>query len=154
VTNAYVSDSLRRAVATRARGFCEYCLIHEDDTNFGCEVDHVVSLKHGGTTTAENLALACFPCNRSKGSDVGSLVHDQFTRFYNPRTDRWFDHFELAGDGRIQPLSDVGIGTARILGFNLPERIEERNALRAVGRYPLPGALLRMDIDPDGEAPR
>ena len=27
---------------------CEYCLIHEDDTVFGCEVDHIISTKHGG----------------------------------------------------------------------------------------------------------
>lgn len=146
MTNAYVPENLRARVIARARRFCEYCLIHEDDTNFGCEVDHVVSLKHGGDTAAGNLALACFPCNRSKGSDIGSLVHDRFTRFYNPRTDRWFDHFELADDSRIVPLTDHGSATARILGFNLPERIEERVALRAIGRYPLPGALLRMDI--------
>ncbi len=42
---------------------CEYCLIHEDDTFFGCEVDHIISQKHGGPTEPENLAYACLPCN-------------------------------------------------------------------------------------------
>jgi hypothetical protein len=139
---------LRRRITARARKFCEYCLIHEDDTNFGCEADHIISIKHGGSTTGENLALACLPCNRSKGSDIGSLVHDRFTRFYNPRIDRWFDHFELAPDGgRIAVLSEIGSATARILGFNLPERLEERALLRSLGRYPLPGALLRIEIE-------
>lgn len=150
MTAAYVPADLRRRVTARARRFCEYCLIHEEDTNFGCEADHIISIKHGGSTTAENLALACLPCNRAKGSDIGSLVHDRFTRFYNPRTDRWFDHFELASDGiRITSLSEIGAATVRILGFNLPERLEERVVLRAVGRYPLPGALLRMEVEAD-----
>lgn len=140
-----VTLALRRRVSARARGFCEYCLVHGEDTYFGCEADHIISLKHGGTHALENLALACLPCNRAKGSDIGSLVHDRFTPFYNPRTDSWLDHFELAPDGvRIVPLSDIGSATVRILGFNLPERLEERAMLRAIGRYPLPGALLRL----------
>ena len=146
MTAAYVPAELRHRVSARARGFCEYCLIHEADTNFSCEAEHIISRKHGGATTAQNLALACLPCNRAKGSDVGSFVHDRFTRFYNPRTDRWFDHFELAPDGvRINALSDIGAATVRILGFNLPERLEERKFLRMVGRFPLPGALLRIE---------
>jgi hypothetical protein len=145
VTGAYIPAELRRRVTTRARRFCEYCLVHEDDLYFGCEADHIISIKHGGTTTEENLALACLPCNRSKGSDIGSLVHDRFTRFYNPRTDRWFDHFEIAPDGiHIAALSEIGSATVRILGFNLPERLDERALLRAIGRFPVPGALLRI----------
>ncbi|HEX8241990.1 MAG TPA: HNH endonuclease signature motif containing protein [Longimicrobium sp.] len=146
MTAAYVPVALRHRVSARARGFCEYCLIHEADTNFSCEAEHIISRKHGSETTAENLALACLPCNRAKGSDIGSLVHDRFTRFFNPRIDRWFDHFELAPDGvRIGPLSDIGSATVRIFGFNLPERLEERAFLRAVVRYPLPGAQLRIE---------
>ena len=47
---SYVSVELRRAVEARADGVCEYCLIHERDTFLGCQVDHVVSEKHGGPT--------------------------------------------------------------------------------------------------------
>lgn len=31
------------------------------------ELDHVVPEFHGGPSTADNLVLACRPCNRSKG---------------------------------------------------------------------------------------
>jgi hypothetical protein len=148
VTAGYIPAELRRAVSARARRFCEYCLVHEDDTWFGCEVDHIISIKHGGTTTPENLALACMPCNRAKGTDIGSLVHDRFTRFFNPRTDRWFDHFRVAEDDvRIVPMTAIGSATVRILGFNLPERLEERKQLGAIGRYPVPGALLRIEVE-------
>jgi hypothetical protein len=56
---SYVSADLRRIVESRARNLCEYCLIHTDDTFFGCQVDHIVSEKHGGLTEAENLCFAC-----------------------------------------------------------------------------------------------
>jgi hypothetical protein len=68
-----LSEALRRLVAERADHLCEYCLVHEADVYHGCEVDHVVSVKHGGTTVPENLAYACFHCNRHKGADLGSL---------------------------------------------------------------------------------
>ena len=68
-----VGDALRQMVADRAYHVCEYCLVHEEDVYHGCEVDHVISVKHGGLTVAENLAWACFHCNRHKGTDLGSI---------------------------------------------------------------------------------
>lgn len=66
----YVSVSLRQMVSDRAGGKCEYCRIHQDFSIYTHEVDHVVSLKHGGETSAEDLVLSCLPCNRYKGSDL------------------------------------------------------------------------------------
>ena len=71
---SYVTAELRRLVIARANALCEYCLIHETDTWLGCQVDHVISEKHGGLTSAENLAHACVNCNRSKGTDLGSIA--------------------------------------------------------------------------------
>lgn len=147
MSSSYVGAELRRAVVERAGETCEYCLIHEDDTFFGCEVDHIISEKHGGPTDPGNLALACFVCNRRKGSDIGSILPETgaFTRFFNPRTDIWAEHFALADDTlTIEPRTGIGAATARILGFNDPERQMEREALHAVGRYPPAAALGRI----------
>ena len=143
--SSYINAALRQLVVTRADYLCEYCLIHAEDTFFGCEVDHIVSEKHGGQTEAENLAYACAFCNRSKGSDVGSLVQltGAFVRFFNPRTDLWADHFALDGV-TIIALSDVGEVTARILDFNNSERLFERQAVQVIGRYPSAAAATRM----------
>lgn len=86
----YISTELRRFVAERATGLCEYCLIQESDTFLGCQVDHIISEKHGGATQADNLAYACTFCNRAKGSDIGSMAtgSGNFVRFFNPRSDR------------------------------------------------------------------
>ena len=141
----YVSAGVRRLVAERAGRVCEYCLIAEDDTFLGCEVEHVISLKHGGTSEPENLAYACVFCNRQKGSDVGSISRQtgEFSRFYNPREDRWADHFRL-DEVFITPLTVVGEVTARILQFNAVERVLERGVLREEGRYPSKAALERI----------
>ncbi|HEY6328157.1 MAG TPA: HNH endonuclease signature motif containing protein [Blastocatellia bacterium] len=121
---------------------CEYCLIDEGSTFLGCSVDHIVSVKHGGPTEVDNLAYACLFCNRHKGTDLGSLLQEtgDLIKFFNPRTDKWPDHFRLEG-AIIQPLTSVGEVTARILKFNDPERILERETLAAAGRFPTKQAL-------------
>jgi hypothetical protein len=145
MNSSTIGKSLRWLVATRADRLCEYCLIHEDDTFFGCEVDHIISLKHGGPTEEDNLAFACLFCNRHKGTDVGSIFAEtgEFIRFFNPRHDKWSHHFRMEG-ALIKPVSDIGTVTASILGFNTGERILERETLVALGRYPTDAAIVLM----------
>lgn len=140
-----VSAEWRRTIASRAYHVCEYCLVHEDDNYFACEVDHIISIKHGGTTALANLAYACFRCNRRKGTDIGSIVYGTgtFTRFFNPRIDPWAAHFYLR-DARIEPLTDIGEVTMRIFEFNIFERLEQRRILACLGRFPTIDALARM----------
>jgi len=139
-----ISPDLRQQVATRADFLCEYCLIAEADTFFGCEIEHIISLKHGGSSTPDNLAYACVFCNRHKGTDIGSISESgEFSRLFNPRTDHWIDHFQLVGI-RIEPLTTAGEVTARILQFNHSDQVLEREALNIVGRYPNKSALARQ----------
>ncbi len=133
----YIGREIRRLVAERAKYRCEYCLIHEDDTFFGCEIDHIISKKHGGSNNLDNLAYACLFCNRHKGTDVGSINKEsnRLTRFFNPRKDRWEKHFQMDGPVII-PLTAIGEVTVRLFGFNDQERLLERKALLAIGIYP------------------
>lgn len=141
-----ISNEVRQLVAERAQHLCKYCLIHEDDTFYGCQIDHIISVKHGGPDSPGNLAHACAVCNRAKGSDIGSIVWEteEFCRFFNPRIDRWSEHFRLNG-AAIEPLTAIGKVTARILALNALERVLEREALIAVGRYPTPQAQVVMN---------
>jgi len=142
---SYVSADLRRSVESRAKHICEYCLIHESDTFLGCQVDHVIAEKHGGLTSADNLCYACTFCNRAKGTDIGSIAPStgEFARFYNPRTDHWDQHFSLV-DITIEPQTPIGEATALILRFNQPERLAERELLKAIGRYPPRDAIRHL----------
>ena len=47
----------------------------------------------------------------------------------------------------IRPLTDVGSVTIALLGINHPDRVLEREALRAVDRYPGTSAAERMRMD-------
>jgi HNH endonuclease len=132
----YLSEKIRITVRKRAFGCCEYCLLHEDTTFLVHEIDHIISLKHGGLDEILNLALACSFCNRFKGSDVGSIFQDDFIRFFNPRKDIWANHFKIE-DALIQPLTPIGEVTAKILQFNNIDRIIERQILIEAKKYPM-----------------
>ncbi len=140
----WITAQLRQLVAERANFLCEYCLIGDADSFYGCEVDHIISLKHGGPSDAANLAYACALCNRNKGSDIGSIsATREFTRFFNPRLDRWTEHFVLE-QAVIRPLTNVGEVTARILQFNTGARLHEREEMIRFGKYPSEPALAFM----------
>jgi hypothetical protein len=137
MTQTYIPTALRQFVQERAGGRCEYCLYPQDVSFLSFEVEHIIAEKHGGVTTVDNLALACPYCNRFKGTDLGSLDPEsgQLTPFFNPRTQRWADHFRLDG-ALIVPLTPEGRVTVAILRLNDPDRIMERQRLIQAGKYP------------------
>ena len=137
MSSTHIPAALRRRVQERALGACEYCLLSEEDAYFSHEPDHIIAEKHGGVTSFENLCWACFDCNRFKGSDIASRdsLSGELVRLFNPRLDDWCQHFEVER-GAIQPLTPIGRATERLLKFNLPGRVEIRETLSKVGRYP------------------
>jgi len=123
----YISTTLRRQVIERAGNCCEYCLLPVEVTFFPHEVDHVVAEKHGGATKIENLALACWRCNRHKGSDLTSFDPQtrQLSPLFNPRTQLWSEHFAYERE-RIIGLTPEGRTTVTLLRLNSEERLIER----------------------------
>ncbi|MGH7194284.1 MAG: HNH endonuclease [Candidatus Saccharimonadales bacterium] len=105
----------------------------------------MISEKHGGLTSADNLAYACVYCNRSKGTDLGSIAQTsgQYIRFFNPRVDRWYEHFSIKS-ASIEPVTEIGEVTAQILALNSVERLLEREALVMIGRFPPREAAARL----------
>jgi hypothetical protein len=104
---------------------------------FAHEPDHVIATQHGGQSNLENLALACFQCNRHKGPNVASVDTEtkRIVRLFNPRTDVWGDHFR-AESGRIIPVTEIGRATAALLDFNDADREETRRNLWRASHYP------------------
>lgn len=133
---SWISETLRAAVRERAGGRCEYCLTHEDDVLIPHEPDHIVAEQHGGQTTAENLAFACFHCNRRKGPNLASVdpTTGEVVLLFQPRTMRWQEHFALSGPHFIG-LTPTARATIGLLRLNSPERIALREALTAAGRF-------------------
>ncbi len=135
--SAHVPARLRDQVQQRADGRCEYCLIHEDDVLLSHEPDHIIACKHGGQTIYENIAWACFLCNRFKGSDIASVdpENQDIVRLFQPRVDDWRGHFTI-DRGRIVGLTPQGRATVFVLQMNRQECVETRRHLTTAGRYP------------------
>lgn len=136
----YIPAALRRLVETRAEQRCEYCLLPAALAFIlPHEVDHVIAEKHDGVTEEDNLALACWRCNRHKGTDLASFDPQTraLTLLFNPRTQSWRDHFRLEGT-TLLGITPEGRTTVRLLRLNTPERIAERERLIALGQLQLP----------------
>ncbi len=123
----YIPAQLRRLVEERAGDRCEYCLLPTQLSFFPHEVDHIIPEKHNGKTETDNLALACWRCNRHKGTDLGSFDPEtnQFSFLFNPRSQTWSEHFQLQ-TFQIIGISPEGRTTAFLLQLNTSERIAER----------------------------
>jgi len=129
--------STKKKVATRANFRCEYCLLAERVSFYSFHIEHIRSIKHGGTNELINLAYCCPDCNYYKGSDVGTFLHDSeiLIQFFNPRNDNWEEHFELE-DGAIHGKTDIGKATEKIFKFNEIERLIFRQQLAELNLYP------------------
>jgi hypothetical protein len=127
MSKTYIPAPLRRQVVARANSCCEYCLQPEILAFASHQIDHVISEKHGGKTIAENLAMACLPCNTFKGSDIASIDPEtgKITGFFNPRLARWDEHFRIE-NGMIMPLTPQARATVNILQLNRRDRLNER----------------------------
>ncbi len=104
----------RNLVRTRARGCCEYCLLPQDSCSLTHHIEHIVPRQHGGVDDQSNLALACHRCNLRKGPNLTGIdpVTGAIVPLFDPRRDRWLDHFRLRG-AIIEGVTAVGRTTAR-----------------------------------------
>ena len=129
--------SLRRLVWQRANDTCEYCRIPQSLDDLPFEIDHIIAIKHGGPTAADNLALSCYYCNAFKGPNIAGIDHDygKTMPLFHPRRDTWAEHFEWDGPQLIG-LTPKGRATIEVLRINKPERVALRAALIDEGVFP------------------
>jgi hypothetical protein len=92
------------------------------------QIDHIISVKHAGSSHLENLALSCTLCNRYKGSDIASIgpATGAISELFHPRRDKWDQHFTHTSSGSIVALTPQGRATIRLLQLNRPDRMRER----------------------------
>ena len=131
------AGSLAAVVRRRAGGCCEYCHFPETAAELPFQVDHIIALKHGGETSDDNLAYACFYCNSYKGPNIAGVdpASSGAIRLFHPRRDRWADHFQWDGT-TLGAKTAVGRVTIAVLRLNHPDAITVREALLAVGSLP------------------
>ncbi len=135
--NRYIPKAIRNQVARCAQNRCEYGSVHGDDSFLPFEIDHIISLKHGGGNEIENLAFACPHCNQKKGSDLTTFLksYDDIVGLFNPRIHSWSKHFQVE-EGEIIPQTRIAEATVKLLKLNEPERIIHRKILMEIDCYP------------------
>src|SRR5688500_7880882 len=122
-----MDEPLQQVVRSRAQALCEYCCMPEAETSLPFVIDHVIARQHGGRTEPDNVALACGRCNLCKGPNIAGIDPKaaRLVRLFNPRTDRWPDHFEWQG-AVISGRTPIGRTTAAVLALNQPGRVRLR----------------------------
>ena len=110
--------------------------MHQNHIFLTFEIDHIISLKHGGGNELSNLAYACPHCNQHKGSDLTTFLttYDDIVPLFNPRKHKWSEHFE-ALNGEIISKSRIGQASIKIFRFNEPDLLILRRILTQAGLY-------------------
>jgi 5-methylcytosine-specific restriction endonuclease McrA len=135
--SGYIPSSLAQIVRIRARFECEYCRLPQASQEAAFHLDHVQPRSIGGPTDAENLALACVTCSLKKSSRT--VARDPETKavvpLFNPRRDRWADHFAWTPRCRLVGLTATGRATIAALGMNRPAILIVRRGLAKMGEF-------------------
>lgn len=135
----YLPAKLRKAVAERAQGFCEYCLSPVDYAVQSFSVEHIIPRSKGGTDDAENLAFACMGCNDHKydKTEHKDPVSEVITILFHPRHHEWSEHFmwehtftEMVG------ITAIGRATIDALQLNRKGVVNLRRLLRLINEHP------------------
>jgi 5-methylcytosine-specific restriction endonuclease McrA len=61
-----IPENIQNQVRQRANCLCEYCHASEQWQYVEFTIEHIIPLTKSGTNDIDNLALACFHCNRKK----------------------------------------------------------------------------------------
>lgn len=132
-----VPQELHEEIVLRAGNRCEYCQLSQVGQEATFHIDHVMPRAAGGSTTADNLALACVSCSlrkwaRQTAPDPESGMD---VPLFNPRTQVWNGHFRWE-EAEIVPLSSTGRATVAALAVNRPLIVAIRGEEMARGRHP------------------
>ncbi len=130
-----MDPALQKLVWLRAESRCEYCQFPADVALLPFQIDHIIAEKHGGTAVSDNLALSCERCNSHKGPNIAGYLDGRHVRLFNPRRDRWSDHFSWNGPYLVGKTA-IGKVTIDVLAINLRYRVAIRTALIEEGIFP------------------
>lgn len=116
-----ISAYTRRRVSELAQHRCGYCRCSETETGIPLEIDHITPEAAGGSSSEENLWLACVMCNKIKGVQMHARDSNtgRSVRLFNPRKQAWQDHFKWSADGtEIIGKTPCGRSTLTALQLN------------------------------------
>jgi len=129
-------EALRQQVYQRANGCCEYCQTSELNIGQTMQVDHI---NPDNGEYIDNLCLACWNCNNHKRAviSVTDAQTGEIFALFNPRTQRWSDHFEWTIQAtQIRGITSTGRVTVERLKMNRPSIVIARKRWGEGGYHP------------------
>jgi hypothetical protein len=140
MTRRAIAPDVDNRVRVAARYRCGYCLAPQHLVMARLQIEHIIPLARGGSDDESNLWLACPICNGHKSDKLEATDPDTGlpTPLFNPRTQRWSEHFRWAEDGvRILGTTPIGRATAAALHLgDDPEAMAVRGYWVLAGWHP------------------
>lgn len=132
------SEKEKLIVRERAQFRCEYCKAPEGITGYAFHIEHIQPAENGGQDHLENYALSCVTCNRAKwyhqhGRDPKT---GKIEPIFDPRKDKWSDHFPIEARIYIRGRSAIGRVTEDRLKVNQKRQLEARRWWIALDLFP------------------
>jgi hypothetical protein len=140
MARASISVAVERRVRKMAQNRCGYCLSPQHLVMARLEIEHIMPLAKGGSNAETNLWLACPICNRFKGDKIMAVDPETgaMVPLFNPRQQRWFDHFRWSDDG-LRIIGCTAVGRATVAALHLsddPDVLEGRSYWVLAGWHP------------------
>ncbi len=102
-------------------------------------VEHIIPRSQQGETQLDNLAWSCQGCNEHKHTKTEGvdLLTEASTLLYNPRQQRWSDHFSWNQDFSLMiGITPTGRVTVNELKLNRAGVVNLRRVLYEFGEHP------------------
>jgi hypothetical protein len=134
-----ISEKLRRLIIAEADSRCEYCRTSARLTGIPLIMEHILPRSLGGSDKRANLAASCYRCNEFKGARTHAVDPEtgQFVELFNPRTQKWAEHFEWVNGGTpIAGVTSTGRASVIALRLNNDNLLEARTFWIEGGWHP------------------
>lgn len=139
MSESRVTAQLKKIVAERAQGCCEYCRSQARFAIQPFSIEHIIPRSQGGKTTLDNLALSCQGCNNHKYNKIAGRepVSGDIVPLYHPRQQQWSDHFGWNDSfSLIIGLTPTGRTTVEALQLNREGVVNLRRILYVMAEHP------------------
>ena len=134
-----ISKELDWKVRETSKNRCGYCLTPQILTSHKLEIEHIFPISKGGTSTGENLCLACRHCNLYKSSKIYELdaITAKRVRLFNPNQQNWSEHFAWDGE-KTSVIGKTPCGRATVYALKLNDDLQKnaRKVWKLTGLYP------------------
>jgi hypothetical protein len=120
-----ISKDLDQEVREASKDRCGYCLTPQSLISHKLEIEHIYPTSKGGTSTKENLCLACRHCNLHKSSKIYGFdaVSAKRARLFNPNLQIWSEHFIWNKD-KITIIGKTSCGRATIYALKMNDDLQ------------------------------